>query len=78
MRNLTSNIWMMIDSLWDKNETSRLSPNTSVILQPSIYKNSYAPSFIVPRISTLIGRNSYAVEGSEYFWHFPVAAISAT
>jgi len=32
----------MIDSLWNENETSRLSRDTSVILRPSNLKNSYA------------------------------------
>jgi len=31
-----------------------------------------------PRVSTTMRRNSYAVDSSEYFWHFLVAAISAT
>jgi len=70
------NIWTMTDSLWNKNETSRLSP---IILRLSISKNSYAESFFGPRVSTAIERNGvwtmYAVESSEYFWRFLVLSV---
>jgi len=36
----------MTGSLWKRNEISRLSPDTSVILWPRISKNSYVESFI--------------------------------
>jgi len=68
----------MIDSLWNKNETFRLSADTSVILRPSISKSSYAESFTGPRVSMAIERNVYVVESSEYLRHFLVDASSAT
>jgi len=60
----------MIDSLWNKNETS-------VILRPSI-KNTYTLTYSLGPVSTAIERNMNAVESSEYFWNFLVAAISVT
>jgi len=69
---------IMTDSLWIRSETSRLSPDTSVILRSRISNNSCAESFIGPRVSTATGRNRYAVDSSEYFWHSLLADISVT
>jgi len=70
--------WIVTDSRWKMNDSSRLSPDTSLILQQRSLKKWYAESFTEPKVSMAIGRKVYAEGMLVYFWHFLAAASSAT